>query len=340
MKKFGRVGAAVAALAFVFAPAAAQEVTLRVHHFMSANAVLHHQFLVPFGERLEAASGGRIAVDVFHSMSLGGRPGDLYEQAVDGAVDIALTLPGYTAGRFNRTEVFELPFIVSDTVVSSKSFWDLIASDLQEGEYRDAKILAGWTHSPGVLHSKAPISKLEDMRGKEARGPTRVITDYLGEVGASPVGMPLPKIPENLSKGVINATLLPWEVTPSIRLAELVANHTEFGGERVLYTATFILAMNWDAYDAMPADLRAIVDAESGKAMSEWAGQVMVAADAAGRSAAARGNLIRLSAEETARWEAAAQPVYDRWIARANDNGFDGAAAIKQAKALMDSNSK
>lgn len=327
-----------AALLLLSPPAAAQEVSLRIHHFMSAKSSLHEKFLLPLAERLAKSSGGRIKAEVFHSMSLGGRPGDLYDQAADGAVDIVLTLPGYTAGRFNRTEVFELPFIVEDTVAGSKAFWDLIESDLQDGEYREVKILSGWMHSPGVLHSKTPVKKLEDMRGREVRGPTRVITDYLGEIGATPAGMPLPQIPENLSKGVIDATLLPWEVTPSIRLAELVKNHTEFGGGRVFYSATFVLAMNWDAYEAMPADLREMLDVESGKKMSEQAGRIMAAADDYGRKQAAGNTLIFLDAAEAARWEKAAKPVYDRWIARAAEKGFDGRATISKARALIDAN--
>lgn len=340
MKKAFTLLALAVTLALPTQQAAAQEeaITLRVHHFMSTKGSLHSDFLMPFSERLKKASNGRIKVEIFPSMSLGGAPGGLYDQAVDGAVDIVLTLPGYTAGRFNHTEVFELPFMMKDTVAGAKAFWDMIDSELQAGEYSDVKILAGWVHSPGVLHSKEPITRLEDMRGKEVRGPTRVITDYLAEVGATPSGMPLPKIPESLSKGVINGTLLPWEVTPSIRLAELVGHHTEFGGERALYTATFILAMNRDMYDSMPADLRAILDAETGKAMSAWAAQVMVDADAFGRSQAESNRIVRLGSSEVARWEAAAKPVYDRWIARATAKGFDGKAAIKQAQALIVAN--
>lgn len=330
----------IAALAFAGSStsAFAQDVTIRIHHFMSEKAPLHSQFLVPFEERVEAASDGRIAIELYASMSLGGRPGDLYDQAADGAVEAVLTLPGYTAGRFNGTEVFELPFIMEDPVATSKAFWDLIDSDLQNAEYDEVQILSGWVHGPGVIHSEVPINSLEDIAGKELRGPTRVVTDLLGELGAIPVGMPLPAIPENLSKGVISGATLPWEVTPSIHLAELVTNHTEFGGDKALYTATFVLAMNQDVYDDMPDDLRAILDAETGKMMAEMAGNVMVSADVFGRSKAEGNNIISLDEAEVARWVEASKPVYERWTARANEKGFDGEAAIAQANALIAAN--
>ena len=329
---------AAAGLLLMTTAAAAQEVTLRLHHFMGEKAPLHGKMMVPLAAAIEEASEGRMKVEVFSGMSLGGRPGDLYDQAADGAVDIVVTLPGYTAGRFNRSEVFELPFMMKDPVATAEAYYDLITQELQDGEFEETKILTSWVHGPGVLHSKEPINSLEDMVGQEMRGPTRVVTDLLGELGATPVGMPLPLIPENLSKGVISGTVLPWEVTPSIRLAELVSNHTELSGDTSLYTAVFIMAMNWDSYEGLPDDLRQILDDHTGKGLAASTAQVMLDADAGGRNVASGNTFITLDGAEVERWKAAAQPVVDRWVTRAGEMGFDGEAAIAQARALIDAN--
>jgi len=329
---------AAAGLLLTTTAAAAQEVTLRLHHFMGEKAPLHGKMMVPLAAAIEEASEGRMKVEVFSGMSLGGRPGDLYDQAADGAVDIVVTLPGYTAGRFNRSEVFELPFMMKDPVATAEAYYDLITEELQDGEFEETKILTSWVHGPGVLHSKEPISSLEDMVGQEMRGPTRVVTDLLGELGATPVGMPLPLLPENLSKGVISGTVLPWEVTPSIRLAELVSNHTELSGDTSLYTAVFIMAMNWDSYEGLPDDLRQILDDHTGKGLAASTAQVMLDADAGGRNVASGNTFITLDGAEVERWKAAAQPVVDRWVTRAGEMGFDGEAAIAQARALIDAN--
>jgi len=329
---------AAAGLLLTTTAAAAQEVTLRLHHFMGEKAPLHGKMMVPLAAAIEEASEGRMTVEVFSGMSLGGRPGDLYDQAADGAVDIVVTLPGYTAGRFNRSEVFELPFMMKDPVATAEAYYDLITQELQDGEFEETKILTSWVHGPGVLHSKEPISSLEDMVGQEMRGPTRVVTDLLGELGATPVGMPLPLIPENLSKGVISGTVLPWEVTPSIRLAELVSNHTELSGDTSLYTAVFIMAMNWDSYEGLPDDLRQILDDHTGKGLAASTAQVMLDADAGGRNVASGNTFITLDGAEVERWKTAAQPVVDRWVTRAGEMGFDGEAAIAQARALIDAN--
>ncbi len=328
---------AAAASAALSTGVAAQTVSLRLHQFLPPVANLPAMVLKPWSARLAAASDGRIDIRHFDAMALGGRPGDLYQQAIDGVADLTMTLGGYTPGRFPQSEVFELPFIMTDPVATSMAFWEMVETGWQDAEYRDVKILGAWVHGPGVIHSIDPIARLEDMPGKVLRGPTRVVTDLLSELGAEPVGMPLPAVPEALSKGVINGTVIPWEVTPSIRVAELVGNHTEFAGPEALYTATFVLAMNRARYDALPDDLRAILDAHSGAALSEFAGQVMWDMDAPGRDVAvAAGNaIVTLDAAETARWKAAAQPVIDRWIAEMAERDIDGQALIDRARALI-----
>jgi TRAP-type C4-dicarboxylate transport system substrate-binding protein len=333
------INTACGALAALAVPgmAMAEEVTLRLHQFLPPIATVPKLILKPWAEELEAASDGRIKVEHYDAMALGGRPPELMDQARDGVADITMTVVGYTPGRFPRTEVFELPFMMRGAVATSKAFWEMVETDFQQNEYRDVKVLGAWVHGPGVIHTAAPVTKLEDMQGKTMRGPTRVITDMLGELGATPVGMPLPAIPEALSKGVINGTVIPWEVTPAIRLSELVTNHAEFSGEEALYTATIVLVMNRARYDALPDDLRAVLDAQSGEKLSAFAAEMMLSRDAPGRAIAEKaGNTVTvLDTDEVARWKAKAGPVIDRWIAEMKDKDIDGQALIDQASALI-----
>lgn len=317
--------------------AAAQEITLRLHQFLPPPAPVPAMILKPWGQAVEAASGGRIKIEHFDAMSLGGRPPELIDQARDGVVDLIMTVVGYTPGRFPRTEVFELPFMMTSPVATASAYWEMVETDLQSNEYADVKILGAWVHGPGMIHSKTPIARLEDMRGLKLRGPTRIINNLLAELGAEPVGMPLPAIPEALSKGVVTATVIPWEVTTSIRLAELVDYHTEFSGAEALYTATIILAMNKARYESLPPDLRAAIDAESGAKLSAFASQVMWDMDAPAREIAVKeGNtIVTLDEAEVARWKAASEPVIARWIDDMNKQGIDGAAYVQRARELI-----
>src|SRR5690606_8281224 len=133
----------------------------------------------------------------------------------------------------------------------------------------------------------------------------------LGQLGATPVGMPVPAITESLSKGVIDGAVIPWEVVPSLRVQELVSNHTEFGGDQALYTTTFVLAMNKARYDSLPDDLKKVIDDNSGQDVSALFGKTQASYDAPGRelAVARKNNIITLSAEQVDEWKAAAEPV-------------------------------
>jgi TRAP-type C4-dicarboxylate transport system substrate-binding protein len=273
-------------------------------------------------------------------MSMGGAPPQLIDQAKDGVADIVMTLTGYTPGRFPRTEVFELPFMMTSPIATSKAFWTMVSEDWQNNEYKDVKVLGAWVHGPGVIHSKDAVKKLEDMKGKKLRGPSRIINDLLNALGATAVGMPLPATAEAISKGVVTGTVIPWEVTPALKLSELVDKHTEFGSKEALYTATLVLAMNKKRYDALPADLKAILDAESGMKLSAEAAKVMLDADAPARKIATdAGNEITvLDDVEVNRWKAAAKPVVDRWIEDMKKRDIDGAALIEKVRSLIAKN--
>ncbi|MBD3678955.1 MAG: TRAP transporter substrate-binding protein [Rhodobacteraceae bacterium] len=339
MKRREFIQTTVGAAAVLAAPtvARAQEITLRLHQFLPPPAPVPAMILKPWGRQVEEATGGRIKIEHFDAMSLGGRPPELMDQARDGVVDLSMTVVGYTPGRFPRTEVFELPFMMTNPVATAKAYWEMVANDFQNNEYSDVKVLGAWVHGPGVIHTQEGVNSLEDMQGLTLRGPTRIINDLLSELGAEPVGMPLPAIPEAISKGVVKGTVIPWEVTTAIRLSELVDHHTEFSGDASLYTAAIVLVMNKAKYEALPDDVRAILDAESGAKLSAFASQVMWDMDAPARQIAvdAGNQITTLDQAEVERWKAASEPVVERWIADMADKGIDGAALIEEAKALI-----
>ena len=316
--------------------ASAQDVTLKLHQFLPAQANVPTLILDAWADSVEEDSGGRIKVDRFPSMQLGGTPPELIDQAADGVADVVWTVVGYTPGRFPTTEVFELPFLVTDARAASYAYWKMYETHMQE-EFADVRILGTWVHGPGVIHASAPVQVPSDMNGLKIRGASRQVNALLEVLGAEPVGMPVPAVPEALSKGVIDGTTIPWEVTASLKVPELVEYHTEFTGP-MLYTVTFVLAMNNAAYDGLPDDLKAVIDANSGLEFSVFAGGTMQEVDGPARELAveAGNEIITLDADQSAAWAEAAQPVYAAWIADMATRGRDGQALIDEARALMD----
>ncbi len=331
----GLAGAALAATLST-TTAMAQDVTLRMHQFLPPQANVPKLVLDVWADKVEADSNGRIKVERYPSMQLGGKPPELMDQAIDGVADIVWTVVGYTPGRFPRTEVFELPFMMTDARSMSAAYWQMFEKHMKDTEFSDVHILGTWVHGPGLIHANKEVRTPGDMSGLKMRGGSRLASKLIETLGGTPVGMPVPAVPEGLSKGVIDGTTIPWEVTKALKVPELVENHTEFTGN-ALYTLTFVLAMNLDRYEGLSDEDRAVIDANSGLEFSIFAGGTMEDSDAGSRKIAAdRGNnIVTLNAEETEAWKVAAQPVVDGWLADMKSQGIDGQALIDEARQLI-----
>lgn len=329
---------AVLMLCSVLSSASAQEpeVTLRVGHFISPLATIPVEFIEPWTEKITEESNGRIAFEIFPGAQLASPPGT-YDAIKDGVMDIGWSLPGYTPGRFPISEVLEMPFAAGSGTATSQAAWDIYDKHLRD-EFSDVHMIAFHVHGPGLFHMKGdPVTSLEDLRGKAIRAPTRPINKALALLGAEPISMPVPGVPEAISRGVVDGTVLPYEITVSLKLAELVDSHTEFEGDRAMYTSAFFFAMNKDVYEAMPDDLKAILDDNSGMFASEWAGRVMDDGDVPGLEVAkASGNdMYTFTEAEKLKWQILTQPVIDEWIEVANSAGLDGEAILQETQDLI-----
>jgi hypothetical protein len=197
------------------AASAQAEVTLRCQHFLSPMGSVPRFFIEPWAEKVEADSGGRIDVEIYPAMQLGGAPPALYDQIRDGVIDCGWAIPAYTPGRFPEAEAMELPFMTSMSgEASSMAAWDYTQAHLME-RFSDVHLIAVHVHGPGVIHTTAgPIESIADFDGLQLRGPSRMANALLEELGATPVGMPVPAFPEALSRGTVDGGVIPWEVVP------------------------------------------------------------------------------------------------------------------------------
>jgi TRAP-type C4-dicarboxylate transport system substrate-binding protein len=234
--------------------------------------------------------------------------------------------------------VFELPFMMNNAEATSKAYWEYFQTQCPD-EFRETHVLALHVHGPGMFHSASKaIRSVSDLRGMKVRGPTRQVTKMLGTVGAIPVGMPLPQIPDALSKGTIDACVIPWEVVPSVRVHELTRFHSEFDSNgAALYTTTFVMAMNRARYDSLAPDLKRVIDANSGMAASAWLGKTQQGNDPVGRkSAVDRGNTIyQFTAAQREEFIRLSANVDDEWVADMDRRGFRGAQLLSTARQLV-----
>jgi TRAP-type C4-dicarboxylate transport system substrate-binding protein len=342
MKPLLKIAALSATL--VAGAVSAQTITLKVHHFLGPQSIQHTTMLKTWCDNIARDSNNRLNCQIFPAMQLGGSPPQLYDQAKDGVADVVWTVAGYSANRFVRSQVFELPFMMTNAGATSRAAWDFVQKHAMD-EYKDVKLLAVHVHGPGVIFTKnKPITKIEDLRGLKMRGPTATVTKMLANMGATPVGMPVPQVPEALSKGVIDGAVIPYEVAPGLKVNELTKFASETPkGSPALYTTFFVVPMNRARYDSLPADLKAVIDKNSGRELSAFLGSTQEGNDVPGRKAFVETpgyTITQIPAAEVDRWKKATDNLDDEWVADMNKRGFNGKAMLEDARALVQRYSK
>ena len=327
---------AAAGLALASLATQAQEVTLKVHFFLPASSLANTLFITPWCEKVARESANRLKCQIYPSMQLGGTPPQLFEQARDGVADIVWTLPGYTAGRFPSVEAFELPFMMQSPEATSKALWDYVQLH-GATEFKDVKPLAFHVHGDGVFHMTGkPVKTMADLRGLKLRAPTRLTNKFIAMLGATPVSMPVPQVGDALAKGVIDGAVVPYEVVPSVKIQELVKYHSETDpAEPAFYTSTFVFAMNKAKYESLPADLKKVIDANSGQALSGQIGRAFLQADGEGKKLTAKNATNVIPAAELAGWKQLGNKLAGDWINEMIGKGLPGAKLVEDAKALI-----
>jgi TRAP-type transport system periplasmic protein len=328
---------AVAAPAVLrLARADAPQLTLKLHHSFSSVSSAHDKFLAPWARQVEAQSGGRIRIDLFPSMQLGGAPSQLFDQARDGIADIVWAMPSTTPGRFLKIEAWELPFVPSSrALVSSKAIDDYGRANLMD-EFREVHPLSFSCSDRGVLHANRPVRTLEDMKDLRLHVQTRFAGDAIRAMGAVGIPMPNAQLPLAITQHVVDGCIDPWDIMPALKLNDLLKTHTEFA-DASLSSTTFALVMNKASYDRLPRDLKDVIDANAGQSAAGAAGtmwdlQAKIVAD----SVAQRGDPITtLLPESVAHWRKAAEPVINAWLKTVKDQKADGGKLLASAHALL-----
>jgi len=340
MKRRHLIGAGLASAIAVAGAgqALAQEFTFKLHHLLGAQAPAQTRMLEPWARQVEENSGGRVEIEIYPAMSLGGTPPELVQQARDGVVDLIWTVNGYTPGQFPRTEVFELPGVfINDIKAANLAMYDMFDEHLKD-DYQGLEVM--WLHvhaGQGIMSVDEEVRSPEDMAGMKIRIPSRTGAWVIEALGASPIAMPVPEVPAALSKGVAEATLLPWEIIPPLKLHNQIDYFIEGHDETRLGTTTFQVSMNKALWDGLPEDIQAAFRDASGPDWWAEVGEVWRATDDFGINLAVEaGNThIVLSEEETAAFREALEPVVQRWIDEVDSKGIDGEALVEKARALI-----
>ena len=346
-RKLVLFGATIAVLgsAGVVAPLKSAEFNMRMHSFIPPVANPAKTWLIPWVKKINKASGGRINIKPFWKMQLGGKPQALLDQARDGVVDIVWTLPGFTTGRMPKAEIFELPFLHKDALSTTLALQDYQAKHLRK-ETAPWHVLLMHSHAGVLFMTKTPISKMSDLKGMKMRGANRTSVLLLQALGADGIATPLGRVPPMMSKGVINGVLLPYEIAPAVKMQELGKYFTDLATPSPrLNTAVFTMLMNKKSYAKLPADLKKVIDDNSGRNIAAAAGENWDAIEAPGKrvmQSKKKNQFSTLNATESDKIRKVSQGVYDLVIAelKSKHKINNGQELINDARSMIAKYSK
>lgn len=311
----------------------AADVTLRFAHFWPPVAGMHKNLFTVWADTVMKDSNGRIKVELYPSATLA-KPPAQYDAVKNRIADVTATVLGYTANRFPLSQVVEVPGLVKNAAQGSCILQGLYDEGLVAPEFKDTKPLFLFTHGPGHIHTaKKLIKEPKDFAGLSIRRPTTVVATILEKLGAKPVGMPAPASYQAMQRGRIDGVALPWEGQIAFRLNELATKHTEID----LYTLAFVITMNKDVYNSLPADLKTVIDGASGKVWSAKAAMVFDNTDIAGREQAVKAGHEIFKVEggiENPAWKPVLASATQAYIKSLDDKGLPASKVYARALEL------
>ncbi|MAM60062.1 TRAP transporter substrate-binding protein [Maritimibacter sp. UBA3975] len=319
--------------AMVPATLAAQEVTLRLSHWVPPTIAPASKGIQPWAEAVMEASDGRIQIDIFPAQQLGRAP-DHYDMAKDGIVDLSYVNPGYTAGRFPIYAATEIPFMVSDSVQGAMAIHEWYAEYGAQQEMSDVKVCFVHPHAPGALHTQETVTSPEGISGKNVRPAHATMARFVSLLGGGPVQVPAPEVREALSKGTAEAVTFPWGSMYDFKLTEEVPVHLDMP----FYLSAQVMVMNKDSYEGLSDENKAVIDDHctpewTGKVAQGWYEDDMAAKE---RLMADDSQTFNTPTEEEVQaWRDAAAPLIDEWKAAVSDKGGDADAILEAYMAAL-----
>ncbi|MCO5059517.1 MAG: TRAP transporter substrate-binding protein [Rhizobiaceae bacterium] len=309
---------------------AVQATELKLADFQPPSHFVVGQVYEPMAARIAADTNNEVTIKLFMGGELGPGPGEQYNRAVDGVTDIAFGLPGYTASNFQKTLLTELPGVLSaDTGTAAM----LDRADLIADEFKRVTLLGIWNNAPNVIFTASkPIRALEDLKGLKIRVPSRNAGLVVEAWGATPVSMPAPEIYNAMQTGVIDGAMTDPSTLGGFKLGE-VTNYITMGMDTTI--SSFFLIMNRDSFAALSDDQqKAVMAAGREAAMNGQKAWSEVSAKAlAGFKDTAGKEVIMLSDDEAAKFNAASAAVVEKAIADAEAAGIAAKAYVDALKA-------
>ncbi|MEM3484385.1 MAG: TRAP transporter substrate-binding protein DctP [Candidatus Bathyarchaeia archaeon] len=173
-----------------------------------------------FASLIQKYSGGKVSVLVYPGGALVA-PADIFDAVLKGVVDMGISAPSYTPGRFPVLKGMDLPYPIASAYVGTQvadEFW----RNFTPKEVEDFHLLFSGLPGPYVIASRVKAVKSpRDLKGLTIRA-TGGAAEWAKICGATPVNIPSGEMFESFTKGILDAALIPMEMAKGFRLVERV----------------------------------------------------------------------------------------------------------------------
>ncbi len=295
-------------------PALAQEIfTMRFASFAPPTAYTNVEVLEPMFQRWKEKSDGRLNWLMFAGGSLGKSPAAYRQMVLDGVADAGIIVPSYTRGEFPDNDFVELPLVTDTTLQATLGFQRMFEAGHLSG-YDNMKVWAFYTTPVYNTHLKGGYTDISSLQGLKIRYGGAIQTEILEALGATPVGgVRVTQIAESMSRGLVDGAILAWDSMDAFKVIPTVSTHIDVP----LGFVPVVIGMNKDRWEALPDDLKAIMDADLGEPLARSIHDVVVRRAQEGiENAKSNGNtFVEISDADRAEWKERLEPVVENWLA-------------------------
>jgi len=254
----------------------------------------------------------------------------------DGLVDMSYVTASYTPARHILPLMAELPGAGNTAEINSVAFSRIHWKHFDRvGEYKGVKLLGVFTHGPGQMFTKRPVSSIADVQGLKIRTGGGISEQVITALGGSPFFKPAPESYELLNSGVADGVFFPFESIVSFKLDKVIGQATVFPGG--LYSSSFGFFMNQEKWNKLSKQDQAIVEKMSGEFAARSNGQSWDRADKVGLDAlkAAGANIVQADAAMIAEAKKQSAPIIEDWIKKASAKGVNAKAILDEFHAEL-----
>ena len=308
------------------------ELTLTMHDAQTSSQGM---YLQSWADKVEQATNGHVKITIYFGATLSAAA-DVADKVMAGAVDMGWLYTAYFAGQCPLTDVINLPMQgFGEPISTTKALWDIYEKYPQvQEEWSRFKLLMLYGN-PGMILCSAdkPLTSVDDLKGQTIRCTSGAITDVLTAWGASPVTIPTTDLYEALEKKNVTSYIFEPSGIKTWSLYELTQYYTDVE----LYDGPFAIIVNLDSWNKIPAEYQAIIESVSGREASIAAAEAFAADVEAGKQLILEngGEFVTMTDAAYAGFAVEADKYAQQWAAEQTRDGFDAAAYLADAKAIV-----